>query len=71
MPICDRCEKNVNGVHTCTPKRIMSECCSDGVYALAGYFKIDANDEEAMKMIPRGTTISFECMKCRTSCNVK
>ena len=25
MAICSRCEKDVNGIHTCTPKSVLSE----------------------------------------------
>jgi hypothetical protein len=67
MKICPRCYKEIDDVHTCTPKS--SDCCKSSVVIVGGRFLHDPEKGEECP-IKRDKTYYYMCKKCEKPCDL-
>jgi len=48
---------------------ILSDCCNSMAWLVAGKFKVNPEDHERLKLIPRGKTCFYMCDKCNEACD--
>ncbi len=67
MKICPRCYKEVDEIHTCSPR--FSDCCNEDVYIACNRILFDPKNKKDFK-VDLGKTYYYVCKKCNDGCDL-